>query len=187
MRKHSCAQNNFTVCVKCHCRLKRAMRIKLGGGSSCRPMHRQRSTLSAKHDPGASRSWNILTSVCYHANALIGIHLGRGGSVTGKVWHMSVRGGLFLTGNLSATRPYSGCNKFFRASPHAPHPAQDSGGDYWQPKRLKWKGEEQVRARWKVLDLKAVTTWKIECKCNTRHTFKRKHRTCDCSTSVSNA
>lgn len=33
---------------------------------------------SAKHDPGASRSWNILTSVCSHADAITGIHLGRG-------------------------------------------------------------------------------------------------------------
>lgn len=66
--------------MKCHCRwLKKATRIKVGREfSSCRPVHRHRSTLSAKHNPGASRSWNTPTSVCDHTDASIGIHLGTG-------------------------------------------------------------------------------------------------------------
>lgn len=44
--------------------------------------------------------------------------------------------GLFLTGNLLATRPYSGCNQFFQAPPHPPIPAPEPhpqySGDYGQ-------------------------------------------------------
>lgn len=103
---------------------------KSGGGefSSCRPVHRHRSTLSAKHDPGPSCSWSMLTWFdtyrCAHWNPSW-----NGSSVTGKVRHMSVRGSLFLTGNLSAARPYSGCMQFFWSqppfptpTPHEPHP-----------------------------------------------------------------
>lgn len=54
------------------------MRIKLGRVFQLSTYALTALNSLQKHGPGASRSRNILTSVCYHADALIGIHLGRG-------------------------------------------------------------------------------------------------------------
>lgn len=51
--------------------------------------------------------------------------------------------------------------QLLRPSSTSPAPTHLYSGDYCQPARLNWEWEEQVQTRWWVLDLRAVTAWKM--------------------------